>query len=109
MSTVQTVRGRISHKHGTEADWILSVYTDATKTEFRSIPFIPLAGELIIYDPDSAYHYPRFKIGDGSKNVVELPFGNNVASEEQILSLFEELFGEGFDEEEQTETGTTSV
>jgi hypothetical protein len=104
MSTVQTIKGRIQNKHDTEAGWILSVYTDATKTELRSNPFIPLVGELIIYDPDSVYHYPRFKIGNGLNNVVELPFGNNIASEAQILAMFEEAFEDIDFEEEATDS-----
>jgi hypothetical protein len=40
--------------------------------------FSPLAGELIIYDPDVNNPYPRFKVGDGETNVNDLPFVNNV-------------------------------
>ena len=73
-NSTKTVRGRISNKHGAEEYWILSVYTDTTKTEFRENPFVPLPGELIIYDPDSIDEPFRYKFGDGIRNVVELPF-----------------------------------
>lgn len=83
MSTEKTFKGRISNKHGTEEYWILSVYTDTTKVELRSNPFIPLAGELIIYDPDSICAYHRMKYGDGVTNVVDLPFASGQADWEQ--------------------------
>ena len=65
MSTngTKTIKGRISNKHGTEEYWILSVYTDTSKTTLRDNPFYPLAGELIVYDPDSVHNYYRFKVG----------------------------------------------
>lgn len=86
MSTesTKTVKGRISNKHGTEEYWILSVYTDTTKKTLREKPFLPLPGELIIYDPDSINKAYRYKFGDpdnrdgGRRNVVDLPFANNV-------------------------------
>jgi hypothetical protein len=56
-------------------DWLKSVYVDGDiNGELVSNPFTPLAGELIIYDPDSVYKYRRFKFGDGTTNVVDLPF-----------------------------------
>ena len=33
-----------------------------------------MIGEIIVYDADDTYSYPRFKIGDGIHNVNELPF-----------------------------------
>ena len=49
-------------KHDTEANWDL---TDG---------FIPLDGELIVYDKDATHDKPRIKIGDGVTNVKNLPF-----------------------------------
>lgn len=72
--STKTIKGRIINKHGTEESWILSVYTDLTKTKLRDNPFIPLDGELIIYDPDSIYTHRRIKIGDGKTYVTNLPF-----------------------------------
>mgnify|MGYP003288875971 CR=1 FL=1 len=55
------VKTRIQNKHDIEANW-------------NNASFVPYAGELIIYDPDSTYSYPRFKIGDGTRTVGALPF-----------------------------------
>ena len=70
MSTesTKTIKGRISNKHGTEADW----YAAGTAAN----PFIPLPGELIIYDPSTIGGQPRTKYGDGQTPVHLLPFGN---------------------------------
>lgn len=86
MSTTgtKTIKGRISNKHNTEENWILSVYTSTNKTTLRDNPFIPLEGELIIYDPDDVYTRPRLKVGDGTQNVVALPF----AEEAYTLASF---------------------
>ena len=53
---------RIIHKHETEADWLLATN------------FIPLQGEIIIYDIDSTHNYERVKVGDGKTLVSALPF-----------------------------------
>ena len=59
---MQTLNWRIIHTHDTEANW------NSCET------FVPKAGELIIYDVDAEHEYERFKIGDGVKNIKELPF-----------------------------------
>ena len=56
------VKTRIQSKHDTAANW-----ANATN-------FVPLAGEIIIYDADSTTTYPRVKIGDGTTVVGNLPF-----------------------------------
>lgn len=53
---------RIQNKHDIEANWKLATN------------FTPLAGEIIIYDPDSTHAAPRVKIGDGSTLVNNLKF-----------------------------------
>lgn len=58
----KTFNGRIQNKHDTEAHWNLA------------LNFVPLAGEIIIYDQDSNYSYQRVKIGDGTTLVRNLPF-----------------------------------
>lgn len=58
----KTIKTRIVQKHATEEDWQ------------KATSFAPLQGELIVYDPDSTYAYPRFKVGDGSTLVNNLPF-----------------------------------
>ena len=56
------INARVKHKHGTEASWTL--LTD----------FVPMAGEIVIYDTDTANSTPRFKVGDGITTIVNLPF-----------------------------------
>lgn len=58
------MRARISQLHKTEEAW-------------DNLPdFIPFSGEIIVFDPDSRYSYPRLKIGDGVTNLRSLPFFN---------------------------------
>lgn len=72
-------KARIVHKHDLESNWLKSA-------------LIPKQGEIVVYDveidaegntltlPDGrteAYTYERFKIGDGIKNVNDLPFAND--------------------------------
>ena len=78
MENIKTVKGRIQHKHGTEADW----YAAGT----AATPFCPLEGELIVYDPDAIYSYPRTKYGakDAEGKLIPvhlLPFANSTAGE----------------------------
>ena len=79
MSKELRVKGRIQNKHGTEAEW----YSAGT----ASNPFIPLDGELIIYDPDSFYTYKRFKFGDGVTPVHLLAFSLTADPKENIIAL----------------------
>lgn len=58
----KTIKSRIVHKHAVEADWL------------KATNFIPLAGEIIIYDIDSTHTYERVKVGDGKTLVSSLPF-----------------------------------
>ena len=60
------VRARMQQKHDIEANWL------------KAVDFIPLAGEIIVYDADENFNQVRFKIGDGETNINNLPF---VASE----------------------------
>ena len=74
MSQVKTVKTRIQHKHDIEANWI------------KAVNFIPLEGELIIYDAETnstdltgtgrttPITYTRFKFGNGTDNVTNLSF-----------------------------------
>lgn len=69
MEENKRISARVTNKHDTESNW----YKAGTALN----PFIPKAGELIIYDPDydSIYSgYVRYKIGDGVTKVHELPF-----------------------------------
>lgn len=58
----KTMKARIQHKHDIEANWL------------KATNFTPLASEIIVYDPDENYDYPRIKIGDGKTNINALPF-----------------------------------
>lgn len=55
---------RIRQKHDTEANWL------------KATTFVPLDGELIIYDVDDTHSTPRFKVGDGIQVVGDLPFAD---------------------------------
>lgn len=80
MATEKTLKTRVVLKHDTEANWITA--GNATK------PFIPKKGEVIIYDPDGTHTYSRQKVGDGIKNINELPFfGATVGTADSFESL----------------------
>ena len=56
------IAGRLVLKHDIESNWN------------RASTFIPKQGEVIIYDIDNNYSYERFKIGDGTRTIADLPF-----------------------------------
>ena len=58
---------RIIHKHDTEENW---------NTASVNKNFIPLKGEIIVYDKDATHNYERIKIGDGETKVSNLPFSD---------------------------------
>ena len=58
----KNLNSRIINKHDIEANWV------------KATNFIPKQGEIIVYDKDDNYNYPRVKIGDGVTTVVALPF-----------------------------------
>lgn len=58
----QFLKTRISHKIDIEENWN------------KATNFIPLKGEIIIYDVDANNANRRIKIGDGVKNVIDLDF-----------------------------------
>lgn len=68
----KTINGRIVHKHDSQANWE------------KATNFCPKQGELIVYDVDSNYSYERIKIGDGVTLVSNLPFVNDVITNDQI-------------------------
>ena len=81
-----TFNVRLRQRHDTEANWIL--HPD----------FVPMSGEIIIYDPDENYAYARYKTGvwDGVSEVTDdmkicnLPFSN--APEKISTSDIDNLF-----------------
>ena len=72
-------KGRIVHKHGSETAWKLATN------------FIPLQGEIVVYDRDANYNYERFKIGDGITKVNDLPFATEGAFDEKLENCRPEL------------------
>ena len=64
----KTIQTRVQHKHDIEANWLLATN------------FIPLAGELIIYDVDDNHPKIRAKIGDGETLLSELPWALDEAA-----------------------------
>ena len=63
-----TIKTRIQLKSDTEANW------NKAGPKEGSTGFVPLSGELIVYTPDATHPFSRLKVGDGSTNVVNLPF-----------------------------------
>lgn len=63
----RNIHSRFVNKHDVEKNWN------------KAINFIPKKGEIIIYDVDENYDYPRLKVGDGVTVVSALPFNGGVA------------------------------
>lgn len=79
---------RITQKHDIEANWN------------KVVDFIPMRGEIIVYDIDANYDYERIKIGDGATTVVNLPF--YLASELDAIRLqMATKVGVSYDDENQ--------
>ena len=77
------IRARISQLHKTEAQWSL-------------IPnFVPLHGELIIFDPDEYHVQVRLKIGDGSTLLRDLPFFIDSTIDTFIVNNFDKVIDAG--------------
>ena len=66
------INSRVILKHDIEAHW-----NNANN-------FIPLAGEVIIYDADETHSYIRYKRGDGVTVAKNLPFEPYIHLDEQI-------------------------
>ena len=80
----ETINARIKFKHDVESNWN------------KAKNFVPTAGELIIYDVDENNISPRFKIGDGTTNVIKLPFSSSlntysIATPETLTSLIKSV------------------
>jgi hypothetical protein len=67
------MKDRVQIKHDIAANWA------------KAKNFIPLPGELIIYDgivEDGKYlEVPKLKIGDGKTKLIDLPFIDSISSE----------------------------
>ena len=62
MAEQQRMSVRHIQKHDIEENWA------------KATNFIPLVGEIIVYDADETYNFARIKIGDGITKVNDLPF-----------------------------------
>lgn len=69
------INTRIQLKNDVESNWN------------QAKNFIPLKGELIIYNKDETHNYVRTKTGDGETSVIDLPFndGRSVAELQQSV------------------------
>lgn len=63
------LKTRVQNKHDTSANWA------------KATTFVPLAGEVIVYDDLN-----KFKIGDGTTTVVNLPFFVNKRFDDGVLT-----------------------
>jgi hypothetical protein len=75
MAIEKNIYGRIVLKHDTEENWN------------KATNFIPKAGEMIIYDEDSAHLYPRIKIGNGRLTVPNLNFIEEVITVDDVNEI----------------------
>lgn len=65
---------RVIHKHDIESNWAKS-------------SFVPLKGELVIFDTDESHLYERIKVGDGIQTVNALPFVNDAVRTELLAQI----------------------
>ncbi len=74
MTKDSNMRARICQLHRTESEW-------------NKLPdFIPLQGELIVFDPDRQHRYARIKIGDGITKLKNLSFLIDLAVDDFITN-----------------------
>lgn len=72
MAQNKNFMSRISLKRDTEAIW-----------HNQAKNFVPLDGEVILYKPDNEHNYYRYKIGDGTTTIINLPFQLDYGKVEQ--------------------------
>lgn len=65
----KNIYSRMQQKHDVQANWE------------KAINFIPLEGEIIVYDPDENNLNSRIKIGDGKTKINDLLFVNNIKTD----------------------------
>ena len=66
------MKARVSQLHKTEAEWN------------KLTSFIPMQGEVIIFDTDERHKYARLKVGDGSTKLADLPFFIDSAIDDHV-------------------------
>lgn len=81
MATKNVNKTRLLMKHDIEANWL------------KAENFIPLEGEIVVYDADETHSRPRMKIGDGGTKVNTLPFAISdvEATEDEVLQAMASL------------------
>lgn len=81
----KTVKIRLVLKHDTEANWT------------KAVNFVPKQGEIIVYD-DVAGAPSRFKIGDGTTKVNDLPFAHEYLLDNQnTFTAIQKFSAEGIE------------
>ena len=73
----KNIKTRIIHKHDTEENWN------------KATNFIPKQGEIIVYDIDLSHSYERIKIGDGTTNVISLPYVSETVVDAELSATSE--------------------
>ena len=68
------MKGTVLHKRKTEADWYKDVYDD--NDNLRANPYIPKNGQIIAFISEDEETGDKLKVGDGVRNVMELPFSS---------------------------------
>lgn len=69
------LNARLAQKHDTEENWD------------KAVNFVPLAGEVIVYDTDTNNTRPRVKIGDGVNTVANLAFITEILDVADVLEV----------------------
>jgi hypothetical protein len=78
------MKARVSQLNKTEQEW----------KAFSK--WVPLAGEIVVYNPDEAYKYARIKIGDGKRTLQDLEFTVLAAAEDLLVARqFSEIIDGG--------------
>ena len=100
MATEKKITSRIQQKHDVAANWA------------KATNFIPKKGEIIIYDAEynasgEETQPVRFKIGDGSKTVNNLPFA--VIDYGSDIETLEQEVADNFNEISKIKDGPTQV
>lgn len=73
----KNIKTRIIHKHDTEENWN------------KATNFIPKQGEIIVYDIDSSHSHERIKVGDGTTNVISLPYIGEITVDAELSATSE--------------------
>lgn len=73
-----TINTRIQLKSDTETNWNKAVLVTDGGEKQSGTSFVPLAGEVIIYSTDDTHPFSRFKVGNGTTTVNNLPFSTGI-------------------------------